>query len=165
MPETTSDQSDTGPVFGSLTISAEENFDDFVTNAAVKLEDTPAEHVTRFNDILPGVYLELHSPPGYEGEQGSQTIARALEVLNCALQTMSAKDRLYAGAWREQGWMGNLARIQSKVGRLRNMLWQEYPINDKESADDSLLDLINLAVFAILNRQGGNRWGRGDGSV
>lgn len=128
-------------------------------------EAEATESVIRFGEISHGVYLELHAPQGWQAEEGAHTIGRALEVVNAALQTMSAKNRLYAGAWREQGWMGNLARIQSKVGRLRNMLWRDYPMSDKETPDDSLIDLINLAIFAILNRQGGNRWGKGDGPV
>ena len=119
------------------------------------------QDVVRFEGIAPGVYLELHMPKGWHNEPGGHTIARALEILSVCLHTMHEKNKLYAGAWREQGWMGNMARIMSKVTRLRTMLWQDVPTeNATESVDDSLLDLINLAIFMALNRQGGNRWGR-----
>jgi hypothetical protein len=64
--------------------------------------------------------------------------------------------------------MGNLARIMSKVARLRTMLWCDPdgdgpPVAaealDVEAVRDTLLDLINLSGFMLLNWEGGNRWG------
>lgn len=109
--------------------------------------------------------LVLRHPEGWEAFEGSETLVSAALVFSQALQTMSGKNRMYAGAWKEQGWQGNVARILSKTSRLRNMLWRDQPVESAdEPVQDTLLDLINLAVFALLNRQTRNRWGRGDGS-
>lgn len=110
----------------------------------------------------PGASLELLVPENYAAEEGWHTLLTATEVLAGALATMKAKDRLYGGAWREQGWMGNLARVMSKAARLRKMLWRDCPLEDaNEPIQDTIQDMINLLVFLTLNRQGGNRWGRG----
>lgn len=110
------------------------------------------------------VRLELVAPEGWQAEEGSHTILMATEVFAGALATMRAKDRQYGGAWREQGWMGNLARVMSKAARLRNMLWRDYQLEGSaEPVRDTIQDMINLLVFMTLNMNGGNRWGRGDG--
>ena len=107
-----------------------------------------------------GIELHLRYDEGFRASHGSHTILTATEILAGALATMYAKDQTYGGAWREQGWRGNLARIMSKVGRLRHMLWTAHPFdNVNEPVQDTLQDLINLAVFMTLNRNGGNEWG------
>jgi hypothetical protein len=88
----------------------------------------------------------------------------SIEQFAGALQEMAdlyvEKTVYYGDAWRQQGWMGNLARIMSKVARLRNMSWRRDPIdNGKETTEDTLLDLANLSVFGLLNRRDGNFWG------
>ena len=79
------------------------------------------------------------------------------------------KDEAYGGAWQAQGWMGNLARIQSKTERLKNMLWREKPwlgtggeedAEEQESVLDTLHDLMALAAFMASNIEEGNRWGQ-----
>jgi hypothetical protein len=85
-----------------------------------------------------------------------------------------AKDAAYGGAWRKQGYMGNLARIMSKTERLSNMLWKdqvdppavqgaEYSMQadlDGETVLDTLKDLMALAAFMAANIEDGNRWGQ-----
>jgi hypothetical protein len=78
----------------------------------------------------------------------------------------------YGNAWQEQGYMGNLARIQSKTSRLKNMLWRDdgpdmsvaMDGSDKDPAAetvlDTLLDLSALCAMAIANIEDGNRWGK-----
>lgn len=114
-------------------------------------------------NISPGFYLKLEVPGNFEATQGSRTIVGATEIFAGALGTIIAKDRLYGGAWRDQGWMGNLARIMSKTARLRSMLWRDAQISSAdEPVRDTLQDMINLCVFMLLNMQRANKWGRGD---
>ena len=90
-----------------------------------------------------------------------RSLMKATEILASALVTMAGKDVQYGEAWREQGWRGNLARILSKAARLRAMLWRKDPVEGaEESVEDTLLDLINLAIFMLLNRRSENEWGR-----
>lgn len=122
-----------------------------------------SETIIRFQ-LGEGLHLALVAPEGFSALEGSHTVQLACEQFAGALATMRAKDRQYGGAWREQGWMGNLARIMSKTARLRNMLWRDYALSDAaEPVRDTLQDLMNLCVFMLLNLNGGNRWGRGDG--
>lgn len=120
-------------------------------------EDTQAGTTFAIGD---GVELHLRYDEGFRASEGSHTVLVATEVLAGALATLYAKNQTYGGAWKEQGWRGNLARIMSKVGRLRHMLWTTHPFdNVNEPVNDTLQDLINLAVFMILNRVDGNEWG------
>jgi hypothetical protein len=92
----------------------------------------------------------------------SDTHERATRVLDDAMRLLSQKNSTYQDAWKEQGWRGNLARIMSKVARLRNMLWRSQVTlmnGDKEHPRDTLLDVINCCVFAILNIDDGREWG------
>lgn len=85
----------------------------------------------------------------------AQSVLSAFELANI-------KDKAYGEAWRRQGYMGNLARVMSKSERLRNMLWcdvMDRPEAAYESTEDTLLDLINLAGFMLVNLKEGNRWG------
>lgn len=92
----------------------------------------------------------------------SDTHLRATRVLDEAMRVMSEKNSSYQDAWQEQGWRGNLARIMSKVTRLRNMLWRNNVSllnGDKEHPRETLLDVINCCVFAILNLDDEREWG------
>lgn len=92
----------------------------------------------------------------------SDTHLRATRVLDEAMRVMSEKNSSYQDAWQEQGWRGNLARIMSKVSRLRNMLWRNNVSllnGDKEHPRETLLDVINCCVFAILNLDDEREWG------
>lgn len=94
---------------------------------------------------------------------GWETVAAAAGVMEEALGLVAEKSFGYGEAWREQGWMGNVARIMSKTSRLKNMLWRDnfqQRSDAKESAEDTFLDLLNLSAFAILNRRNRNQWGR-----
>lgn len=114
--------------------------------------------------ISEDVWLALHYPKGWTGTEGSRTIMGATGVFAAALTTLAAKDRAYGGAWRKQGWMGNLARILSKSARLKEILWRADPYDDaSEPVQDTLQDMINLCVFMILNLKDRNEWGRNAG--
>jgi hypothetical protein len=85
-----------------------------------------------------------------------------------AVQALLKTKQAYGNAWREQGYMGNLARIMSKASRLRNMLWRdgtwvgtggEESAEEKESAVDTLLDLSALCALMAANLEDENRWG------
>lgn len=71
------------------------------------------------------------------------------------------KDALYGGAWQRQGYMGNMARVLSKVERLRNMVWGDVTPEGtpEETVLDTLRDLANLCAFMSENVQNDNRWG------
>jgi hypothetical protein len=86
------------------------------------------------------------------------------EVFEDALNLAASKNASYGDAWRRQGWMGNFARIHSKTSRLKNMIWRDdkdLDGADKETIEDTLLDLINLAGFMMINRTDRNKWGDG----
>lgn len=107
-----------------------------------------------------GLELEMRYSPDFRAQEGSATLLAAVQEMAGALGVMYEKNALYGGAWREQGWMGNLARIMSKSARLRAMLWRDFHLNSAEDPfTDTLQDLINLCVFMSLNRKSGNRWG------
>jgi hypothetical protein len=93
-----------------------------------------------------------------EGASGLEAFVHHLE--DC-VNLMWEKNQQYEGAWREQGWMGNLARILSKSARLKAMLWNDMPRNrTDESVEDTARDLVNLCVFFLMNAGQENRWGR-----
>lgn len=92
--------------------------------------------------------------------EGDATTARLLEVFAECIVLQRRKTQTYGDAWRSQGEMGNVARVLSKVARLRKMLWTSNQIaSHDEPVEDNLLDLINLAGFTIINRRDGNKWG------
>lgn len=96
-----------------------------------------------------------------EEQEGYRTQEHLRIVFERALRLAVEKDRLYQGAWRHQGWMGNLARIMSKVARLRAMCWMDLPVEDsKETVEDTALDLVNLSAFFLVNKRDRNRWGQ-----
>lgn len=132
-------------------------------------EPLPA-HPTSYEWKFPidaDIELILRGPADLPAIQGGHTLAISAEVLAGALATVWHKNKHYAGAWREQGWMGNLARVMSKAARLRNMLWRDTPGVVVQALDepvqDTIQDMINLLVFLTLNLNGGNKWGRGSG--
>lgn len=95
----------------------------------------------------------------FESEAACAVIAHSESVLTLVRQ----KNRAYQDAWKEQGYMGNLARIQSKTARLKNMLWRDATDKDwednSEPVMDTLLDLMALCAFALTNLEESNRWG------
>lgn len=94
-------------------------------------------------------------------EEGYGTQQALLEIFEYALRLQSRKAQAYGEAWSEQGYMGNVARVLSKVSRLRNMVWRDFGIEDAdEPILDTLFDLINLAAFTVINKRRNNKWGR-----
>lgn len=94
--------------------------------------------------------------------EGSATTARMLEIFSKCITLQRGKTRTYGDAFRSQGYMGNVARVLSKASRLKKMLWNDFgqQLEDvEETTYDTLLDLINLACFVIINREDGNKWG------
>lgn len=110
------------------------------------------------------VSMVLRYPRDYQlSDRHVRTLLRCGDQLAGVLATVYAKEQDYGEAWREQGWRGNVARILSKTSRLRNMLWRTHTLeNHDEPVQDTLQDLIALTLFALINRQGRNEWGRGD---
>ena len=96
--------------------------------------------------------------PSQEGYATQEELRRVFErALNLAVK----KNAAYGSAWRSQGWMGNIARMMSKVARLRSMCWKDFPTEDaEETTDDTALDLINLSAFFLINKGDRNRWGQ-----
>lgn len=90
------------------------------------------------------------------------TLADVRRVLDDCLELVVVKNSAYGDAWKDQGYMGNLARIMSKHSRLRNMVWGDTleDLDTEETVEDTLLDMINLCAFMILNWQEDNRWGK-----
>lgn len=93
-------------------------------------------------------------------QPSQDTVEAARAIFDQCLRLMAEKEQNYGGAWRTQGWQGNIARILSKCARLKAMLWREQPQESStEPVEDTLLDLINLSVFTLINRRNENRWG------
>lgn len=97
--------------------------------------------------------------------EGSSAAEAFVWELDKAFQLMLKKRGPYGNAWRDQGYMGQVARILSKASRIKNMMWRTLPVtnNTIESVDETVQDLINLCVFFLLNRGQDNPWGRGPG--
>lgn len=92
--------------------------------------------------------------------EGDPTTALMLEVFAQCITLQRRKGLTYGDAFRSQGYMGNVARVLSKVARLKNMVWRDWPIeDDEETVKDTALDLINLTAFFVLNRANRNKWG------
>jgi hypothetical protein len=104
--------------------------------------------------------LELYLPKAMEGTDAARTLTQLASVFDQALKLANDKERTYGRAWSKQGWMGNFARLQSKMSRLRNMIWRDTPLADSnESVTDTALDFVNLSAFFVINRSEDNRWG------
>lgn len=104
--------------------------------------------------------LELTLPAAMEGTEGSRTLIALASVFEQSLHIANRKNQTYGDAWRRQGWMGNLARIMSKVSRLVNMCWRDHSLeNAEESVTDTAFDQINITGFFIINRSEDNKWG------
>lgn len=105
--------------------------------------------------------LRLNIEDGVEEDaENYDTQRRLLAVFEKCLQLQEKKASAYGEAWRDQGYVGNLARVLSKVSRIRYMMWRDHEIESaEETRIDTFTDLINIAAFAILNLQDRNRWG------
>ena len=93
--------------------------------------------------------------------EGDATTARMLTIFENAILLQRRKASTYGDAFRSQGYMGNVARVLSKAARLKNMMWRDFGIDDaEESVDDTVVDLINLCCFFLINRTDRNKWGK-----
>lgn len=93
--------------------------------------------------------------------EGDATTARMLLIFQETITLQRQKASTYGDAFRSQGYMGNMARVLSKAARLKNMLWRDLPIESREeSITDTVLDLINLCCFFLINRDDENKWGK-----
>lgn len=112
-------------------------------------------------EVAPGTHqLILRLPMEAEGMEGTRTLIALSNFYGHALATAQEKSFTYGDAWRRQGWMGNLARMMSKMARLKNMCWRDHSMEDaRESVSDSALDLANITGFFAINRSEDNKWG------
>lgn len=95
--------------------------------------------------------------------QGDGTTALILGIFERCIVLQKRKAETYGEAYRSQGYMGNVARVLSKVSRLRNMVWRDVGIeSSEESVEDTAFDLINLAAFFLINYMVKNKWGNTD---
>lgn len=95
-------------------------------------------------------------------EKVSPSVLVLVEIFERCLNMVQEKDKGYGGAWKDQGWQGNVARILSKASRIRSMVWRDEPVEGtEESVTDTLYDMINLCGFALENFARSNRWGNG----
>lgn len=108
-------------------------------------------------------YVELVVPTGLiqENEVGYATQQQLLFLFEGLLNLQKRKSQHYGEAWRSQGYMGNVARVLSKVARLKNMLWRDDPQTSiDEPVEETIGDLMVLAAFAYINVREGNKWGK-----
>lgn len=104
--------------------------------------------------------LVLYMPAATEGTVRVDGMWSLVAFYNQCVRLVYKKNDLYANAWRSQGYMGNLARIMSKVARLKNMVWQDVQLESaEEPVSDTLYDLANITAFAGINHSEGNKWG------
>lgn len=105
-------------------------------------------------------FLELHLPEALADTDTGMTLTQLATVFDQALKLAYSKDQGYGRAWSKQGWMGNFARLQSKMSRLRNIIWRDTPLMlTEESVTDTALDFVNLSAFFLVNHSEDNRWG------
>lgn len=113
-----------------------------------------------FEDGCTEPTIELFLPQAMEGTEGVQTLIALASVYQEALTVAHSKNLAYGDAWRRQGWMGNLARMMSKMARLKNLCWRDHSMEfADESVSDSALDMVNITSFFIVNRSESNKWG------
>lgn len=92
--------------------------------------------------------------------EGASTLEAMAHMMSEALRVTEVKNRYYGDAWRQQGWMGNTARILSKASRLKAMAWHDNVFDDAdETINDTVSDMMNLCVFFLMNRGQSNKWG------
>lgn len=109
------------------------------------------------------VTIQINVNPELQGQQGYETVKALAKVLEKVLTVVAEKEITYGGAWREQGWMGNAARVLSKTSRLKNMLWRDLSFeHGNEPVSETAEDLIAILGFFILNYKRKNKWGRGE---
>lgn len=134
-----------------------------VGSPAIPAQREPAEQerIDAVYQTYHGAALPVDDPP--------TTMQVVAMFHDQALRLAVNKDAAYAGAWLEQGYIGNVARILSKASRLRALVWGDLPPEDLEellageSVRDTLLDMANLCAFAAHNMTQGNRWGGSHG--
>lgn len=103
-------------------------------------------------------------PPPSNLEEKAEAVTAFRAHADATAVLVREKDKAYGGAWRKQGYMGNLARIMSKAARLESMVWRDdkdgYQLDEfGETVQDTLHDLMALAAFMATNLEEGNRWG------
>jgi hypothetical protein len=92
--------------------------------------------------------------------ENSGTVSALVDIFVHCIQLQQRKHRTYGDAFRSQGYMGNVARVLSKVSRLKTMVWRDQWVNDsEETVEDTMQDLINLAAFFLINYRDRNKWG------
>lgn len=105
--------------------------------------------------------LRLVLDPEDEKTEGYSTLKALAEEYKMAFELAKEKNAAYGSAWREQGYMGNLARILSKAARLKNMMWRDSAsMYADEPPTDTARDLLNLTAFFLINLCNRNKWGR-----
>lgn len=93
----------------------------------------------------------------------SNSQARHAAVLQEAADLFAMKNASYQDSWRDQGWRGNVSRVLEKCKRIRALLWRQSVLlnGSKEHPRETLLDIVNTCVFAIINMDDGVEWGEG----
>ena len=113
-----------------------------------------------FEDGSANPELLLVLPRAMEGTEGAQTLIALTSVFEQSMHIAHRKSFTYGDAWRRQGWMGNLARMMSKMSRIKHMLWRDHDVESTdEPVTDSAFDLINITGFMVINRSEENKWG------
>jgi hypothetical protein len=91
---------------------------------------------------------------------GSQTVHNVIGFMEDCLNLLYLKEQHYQGAWRQQGWMGQTARILSKASRIHALVWREQVLaSGDETTDETIQDLANLCFLWMINKAGMNKWG------
>ena len=93
-----------------------------------------------------------------------QSLDRQKEVFAEAMRIYAMRNTRYKDNWRRFGWRGCLFRVRERAERAwDDLFWAELPETDyskfSEAHVDDLLDLINLAAFAVRAIREGNRDG------
>jgi hypothetical protein len=72
------------------------------------------------------------------------------EIQNEALELFRKKNSDYGNAFQEYGLIGVLVRIGDKIKRATNITSKGITLVESESLRDTLLDLHNYSVLALL---------------
>ena len=78
------------------------------------------------------------------------SVQQMIAVQQASLYVFKEKNEDYGDAWREDGLVGIITRIQDKINRCLNITKKGIVIVDSETLQDTILDLHNYSAMALM---------------
>ena len=72
-------------------------------------------------------------------------------IIDRAIRMREKKQQLYADSWKNMSIEENFIFIKNKFERLKMLINKNITSNEIETAEDTLLDLINYSAFLVYN--------------